>query len=227
MTWYVPTEEIGDYMAAGSSAVIGFGSYPNFPAVKNKAMQDAFSMGMISVQTDDDFLWMMQVADDNIHQISFNEGVTIVLRRLLQSEFKLGGCFYAGDSDYYDPVKTNRAGRCDLNQWVLGCLNIILPNSLRFDEGEANLRDLDYCMQHLQHYNGMLCCNDVLVNYHCQLLDGEMEGGLGTGNGRLLPSYDQRQGWRERWGGRSDFGKDSRCFVNEPCQFRMFKEDGV
>ena len=46
MTWYVPTEEIDDYMQAGASAVIGFGHRPNYPAVKNQAMQDAFLTGV-------------------------------------------------------------------------------------------------------------------------------------------------------------------------------------
>ena len=156
-----------------------------------------FSQGLPTVQTDDDLLWLMRVIGDDIQEISFKESVSIVLGRLLQSECKLGGGYYFAGEPYYDAVRLNRQGRCDLNRWVLGCLNVMLPNSLRYNEMLDSYSDHDYCVQHLRRYGGLLCCNDLLVRYDSQM------------------SFDRQELVKKLH------------LANEPYRFRMFTEGEV
>lgn len=160
-TFYVNIGEGEEYLRHGAKNVVECGT--NICQARNRACDDAHSLGLPSVQCSDDLkkikLAKLQLGEKMFKQISFNEAVTLMISKLEEKKYFYGGVAvtnnplnYTGDDYSYDKL-------------IVNDLICIMPSKYRFDESVALKEDYDMSILQLIEVGGVVRCNNILCEF--------------------------------------------------------------
>jgi len=147
-TWYTrPTDAYGDVRVEGLSAA------------RNRALVDAFELGLPCVQVSDDLKGVKRLEPDGqviaIHLVS-------ALGDMLEALFA-GHARLAGVAPTANPFYARR--RLAVSHFCVGDLIAVRPSAPRFDEALPLKEDYDFTCQHLASWGAVARCDWLLANF--------------------------------------------------------------
>lgn len=176
ITWFVPQNEFDDYLSRGAGH-LAVGSGANAADAYNRVFREAWEHGLPVISIDDDVFGNALLADcrGGHTKITHSEGLAIILERLMESDFAYGGMSKTSNAFW---VKRE----VDTDLFMRGSLQVIKPCGVMHDTRFRVFHDMDYWLQHLKTFGGVLRCNDVIMQF-----ETFQRGGLGD---IRLPSPD-------------------------------------
>jgi hypothetical protein len=179
-TFYVNFGESEVYLNAGAMAVIECGT--NICQARNRAIKDAHSVNLPSIQVSDDLKSLKQVSiydpissEENkivrkVEDVTFEHVCRTMLNELERTRYTYGGVAvttnrlnYTGEDFSYDKLIV-----CDLV--------CIMPGNEGFDEDMALKEDYDMTIRELINTGGVVRCNQFL----CDFPHRDNKGGANT-----------------------------------------------
>lgn len=170
ISWYVPKDQVKDYVTAGATSVIGVkGIMPMRGIQNNRALYKSFVMfkSNVCVIIDDD---LNGFVDIQRRQISCKEAITEMSEELMDSPYYL-----AGTNTRYRRMsfgETEKFGRLDF-------IHIHKRNTeIIYDTNIKGALDIDLCVAHHEQYGGLLKIRDFAALHHnIRFSSGNMPGG--------------------------------------------------
>lgn len=160
MTWYVPRDQVGAYVAQGAYCS-SEGSTTSATIVRNNIIRAAWrSSDKPPIVMLDDDLRRVHQADlqGGKQEISVRDALAIMVDRLVTSRFHLAGAAPVANAYF-----AKRAVSHDL--FIRSGVMAITQPAPRFDESLILKADYDYTCQHLQMYGGVVRCDDLLFDF--------------------------------------------------------------
>ena len=160
-TWYVGDGEAADYRYAGAKNVVEAGG---LSASRNRALDVAFSMGMVCAQLDDD-LTAVDWCGDGItkHRITLERAIGLVQAGLGNGAYFAGAA--ATDNAFFMPKKDGKPVPISDHVLIVSSFSCVAPNPLRFDEGMRLKEDFDMTIRHLKQFGKVARVNTVLAGF--------------------------------------------------------------
>lgn len=157
-TWIVPKEEVSQYEEMGAT-VVASNPFPNLVFSRNLALELAFEKGLPCVQTDDDFVRIKRAYGNKTQkEITFDEGVELMINRLTRANLYYGGVAPTHNAFFVGDITSK-------NLFCSGKLSVTRPCDLRFDANMTLKEDYDFTLQHIAKYGGVVRSNDLLTHY--------------------------------------------------------------
>lgn len=161
-SWYVPAEEVPAYHGAGAARVVAAGAL--CPS-RNRALHDAWAMGLSCVQVSDDLVRLRRVrlgagGKPERASCTWGEAIAELVNTTHALDARLGGVACTDNLLSYHaarPVSTSA--------FILGDLMYIRPCTLLFDERLSLKEDYDYTLQHLTRYGVAARANGILASF--------------------------------------------------------------
>jgi hypothetical protein len=156
-TWYVPEDQKESYRVQGAP-FLKKGSDSGVVPVRNRALQEGWARGAISVQLDDDLKWAAFVSNGKAQRIPPSRALELLVKRLAESDFKFGGA--APTNNAYFTRRQNST-----NLFIRSGVIAVKPTTLLMDDKLPVKFDYDYTLQHIQTYGGVLRCDDLIFDF--------------------------------------------------------------
>lgn len=169
VTWHVPEDQWDAYRAEGA-AELRPGGKTSYASAYNTVLDEASEYGLIAIRTDDDPYGQPLLADceGGHRKITCLEAAEIVLERLLWSNFAV-----AGIGQNRNPYWVKQRTSTSLH--MSPTLQVTRPCPIRYDTEIGVFSDVDFNLQHIESYGGILRCNDVIMTYKFHAKGGATE----------------------------------------------------
>lgn len=187
VTWYVPKGQAVMYDTMRATDVVEGGK---LCASRNRALEDAFKLGVPCIQLSDDLKEIYYAVDhENEKEIEFEEAMKILGSTVRKHEAKLGGVAPTSNLFYF------RGNRESINKFIVGDCIWVEPCEQRFDENMSLKEDYDYTLQHVKAHGKVVRCNDLLFGFaHRTNKGGAVEYRT------ALREYENIEYLRKKWG---------------------------
>ena len=155
--WYVGYGEKADYETAGATNVIESG---NLIDSRNAALEDAHAKGLASVQISDDLGGLQILQDDELHDITLTETLTILSNVADSWGVKLAGVAPVANKFYLSektPIKQHH--------FIIGDLIFVKPSTPRFDPKLRLKEDYDFTAQHISTYGAVARLDTICAKF--------------------------------------------------------------
>ncbi len=156
-TWYVPKGQKFLYEQMHACEVVESGK---LCASRNRALEDAFHLGVPCIQLSDD-LRKIEIAHDSkrVEEMDFDEAVNTMKDAARIEDAMLVGVAPTANAFYFrgSPVK--------MNKFIVGDFILVQPCDLRFDENMTLKEDYDYTLQHISQFGKVIRCDNILTTF--------------------------------------------------------------
>lgn len=191
LTWYVPEDQWKEYAREGALD-LRQGSSVNAAEARNRAFREAWDQGLPCCQVDDDMRWAKQknFETGDVVRITGSEAIARVLKRLNQTDFKLGGCLPTNNPYFARSPITTRT-------FVRSHLWIVKPCDLLLDEHMRVKFDYDYTLNHIFQFGGVCRVDEIICDFDYNSLTGGH-----VQEDRMRQQEEAILTLQERWGDR-------------------------
>lgn len=159
VTWYVPTDQVGDYEYAGAGPVVGV---DGLCAARNAALDAAREQLLPCLQLSDDLRRVSWAHGQTRDQVEATDLGAVVANMVLELEgLQAQLCGVAPTANpYFSRQRVHRSG------FIVGDLILVGAGCpLRFDEQLRLKEDYDYTCQHLEAYGQVARLDYVLAEF--------------------------------------------------------------
>lgn len=158
-TWYVPADEVGDYLYAGAVTVVAAGAL--CPS-RNQALDAADQLGVPCLQLSDDLKrlgWAEGTTRDSVQPLPLADTIARLAAAAVEHGAQLAGAAPT-DNPYFSKPRVHTSAFIvgDLTYTTAGC-------QLRYDERLQLKEDYDYTCQHLATVGAVARVDQLLASF--------------------------------------------------------------
>ena len=169
VSWFVGKGEKEDYEKAGATNVIESGGLSES---RNAILNEAFKNNHTALMLDDDLVRYEKVVvlgkKHSTREIAFTDVVKFIKEELDKTDLKLGGTTITTNAYWYDGIPVKYRGI------IAGVTMMIKPCELRFDENFKMKEDLDYSLNHIHTFGGLIKIDNIFGKFKHNMISDKL-----------------------------------------------------